>query len=552
MKKAILNRPRSFWQRPPWKYLVSLHVGICLLVLLIAISILGTLISPLERAQALVYYSWWFETLLVLVVLNISLTTIHRIVYRIWPARRFEFQRSSQFYQMAKPAQTLPYEGTSQSVAEIFAKRGYRTATENQYGCARKGTLGRWGSSIAHTGVVTVLLASFISGLVAREGDLVVAEGETVDSMYLRATPPRETPLGFAIRCDDFETGYFPKTRIPSNFISSIAILDKTGNDAQLAQVEVNNTVKAHGWIIHQTSYEEIEGGQRYHLSLQKKGSSLPVTIDISPGQSRPIPGMTNYSLELAESSPLSWRVFHAEKVVAEGTIGASHATSNLLLRADQFEPDFIIGEEHKATSRSNQMNNPALHIFLYNGREEIANQWLFGRADLKSMMHRGNNPYVLDLKNVTGGEADRKFHVSVQTAEGVPLGDYALILGKEVSIGTPETKKADASKPATTTPEKMPSSEWEVKILGTVKAYKTILTLTRNPMIPFIYFGCAIIMLGLLVAFFNRRKTIYFWVDEAGRQLRVAGVYRLGQSEFDKATLRALEQVRAASSKIE
>jgi cytochrome c biogenesis protein ResB len=77
----------------------------------------------------------------------------------------------------------------------------------------------------------------------------------------------------------------------------------------------------------------------------------------------------------------------------------------------------------------------------------------------------------------------------------------------------------------------------WNVQRVKSVPAYATVLTLTRNPMIPVIYGGCAIMILGLMVTFFIRRREVWFWVDGARQRLSVAAIYRHPQSELDGAT---------------
>jgi cytochrome c biogenesis protein len=199
------SRP-PMWSQPPLAWLFSLRVGLVLLAILTVASIYGTMITPLERAQALVYYSGWYKTLLCLLAINMGCSTYRTIVDRILPQRRPRFMRVEQFYEAAAASQTVPYRGNAGEVAEAFRRRGFQTATEGSYGYAARGLLSRWGAPIAHLGFVIVLLGSFASKWTSREGVVQLPEGGQTDEMFLRPELKEKVPLGFTLRCEDFDT----------------------------------------------------------------------------------------------------------------------------------------------------------------------------------------------------------------------------------------------------------------------------------------------------------------------------------------------------------
>jgi hypothetical protein len=83
------------------------------------------------------------------------------------------------------------------------------------------------------------------------------------------------------------------------------------------------------------------------------------------------------------------------------------------------------------------------------------------------------------------------------------------------------------------------------VSVVKTIPAYRTILTLTRNPALPIIYAGCGIVMAGLLLVFLMGRKEIRFRADEQKKLLHVVGIYRHPTEGFDGMTAGILEKLR-------
>jgi cytochrome c biogenesis protein len=87
----------------------------------------------------------------------------------------------------------------------------------------------------------------------------------------------------------------------------------------------------------------------------------------------------------------------------------------------------------------------------------------------------------------------------------------------------------------------------WNVRVKERVPAYATYLTLTRNPMVPVIYFGCAVMLAGLMIAFFIRSRQVWFRIDPAKRRLYVAALYRhQAATSLDRATRAALDELAA------
>ncbi|MCL5269506.1 MAG: cytochrome c biogenesis protein ResB [bacterium] len=486
------------------------------------------MISPLERAQQLVFYSLWYRWLLVLMAVNVSAATVFTVFTKILPSYKPRFAQDPRFYETAACRGQINYAGTAEGVAAALRGEGFRTYHEGPYGYAIHGRLGRWGAPVSHLGVVILLLGGFASAWVAREGQITLVEGQTTDHMEMQGVS-QPVPLGFTIRCDDFDTAFFPRTQTPSRFTSYLTAF-VAGQPPRAGVVEVNQAMVVQGWKLHQASYQEMEGMSRYRVAVGVTASRpTTVTLELTPGQSRPVPGQNGVDLSLSTAIPSRWTISRDGKAIQEGSLGAS--AGKLLLTADQFEPDFVIGADRTAGSRSQELNNPALHVTLIANGQRILSQWLFGREDMKSMVHQAGAPYELELKGIQGEGAARRFVVSVTPAGGPPLGQVTLALNQTAALAPPPAAAAAAG-------------PWRVRFVQTVPLYATVLTVSRNPALPVVYGGCLVMMIGLVIAFFNRRREVWYWVDSRRGRLRLAAAYPQPREQLDRATSRALERL--------
>ncbi|MDK2970494.1 MAG: cytochrome c biosis protein [Candidatus Sumerlaeota bacterium] len=524
------------WYRSPWKWFFSLKVGIVLLALLTVASVVGTVIDPLERAQELVYYTWWFKLLLLALAVNMGCATTMTVMQKLLPSRPLRVHAQRAFFNSAALSGRRPFTGTAEQVASEFRRAGFAVKTQDNAGVARSGWIGRWGAPVSHVGLIVVLLAGFVASWVAREGVIQILEGDTTTTMQMRGTN-EEVPLGFALTVDDFQTGFFPRTRIPSHFVSYITVA--TPDEVLYSgPVEVNHSPKLRGWRAHQTSYQEMDGVARHEIEVTAPQSHKPLTVEMTAGQKLALPAMPGVTLAI--DNAMRWTVTRDGEVEETGSLAAAHAHgSELALVADQFEPDFVIGEDRQATSRSQELNNPALRVTLLSDGAPAARQWLFHRDDMKAFSHAENAHFSMEL-------------VDIQTVDDKPLfvvevtdGHNGALLGR-VLVGLGETAKLATQ---TAEEEEAPAGPgWIVRAGKRVPAYATVLTMTRNPAIPAIYFGCALMMVGLYIGFFVRRRDVWFMVDDSAGELLVAAHYRHPAEEFDRVTQAVLARVAPAA----
>jgi cytochrome c biogenesis protein ResB len=533
---ADTRKQRSLWRKAPLRFVHSLPIGITLLFAVAAVSVAGTLINPLSRAQEVVYYTWWFQLLLVALAVNLSATTIRSWIDRIGPALRARPMRSRESYDSQEPRREMAFSGDVEAVGEAFRRRGFVVATDGDSGVARKGRIGYLGAPIAHLGVVIVLLSGFASAWLAREGALVLHEGQSSDVMFERPAMDEFVEMGFTLVCDDFETGVFPRTGIPSKFISTVSVgnagesLAEQRDEGLIAQpVEVNRSLKVNGWTLHQTSYEAVQGSQRFVIEVAS-GDDEPHRLEISPNQTRPLPFDKFARLSVGAVYPYAWSITRDGVEEASGNLLSGSSALQLLVR--QFEPDFMMGPDGKS-SRSQEPNNPAAHIMVLDGESVAHAQWSFSRPDLKNAMSREPGAFDLDLVEVSGSAPHWRLTIDVtRTKDGANLGRHTVGVGERLTL------VGSSSAPAAQ------KGTWKVDFVENTTLYRTTLTLARNPMIMVVYLGCSLMVAGLLLAFGALRRDVWFWVDGENGRLFVAARYRLARTTFDWSAAKALNSL--------
>lgn len=535
---APASRAIPIWYRSPWKWFFSIRVGVSLLFLLMIASIIGTTIDPLPRAQALIFYTWWYQLLLLALAVNMSCATTKTIIQKLLPTHRLRVHHEPGFYAMAALSEEIPFRGTAAEAAKAFNRQGFKVRVENNAGAARTGWWSRFGAPISHLGMVIVLLAGFASAFVAREGVVQIPEGRSATTMQMRGSE-EIVPLGFTLTVDDFSTGFFPRTRIPSHYTSTISTSDGA-NVLFAGPVEVNHSPKVMGWNIHQTSYQELPTLARYEVTIAGEGLSEPIKAEISPGQSLKVPG--HESLKLAVDQQMNWTLSNNTHQLAKGALMPdSMKDASLTIVANRFEPDFVLGEDRQITSRSQELNNPALHVTLKSDGEPVSTQWIFGRDDMKAFSHAPSGHFKVELVDVQRTEAGDAFVVAVTDGQAqMVIGRAILVIGEEQPLGDPHANCEEHCATVAATD----STDWSVTLGSRVPAYATVLSISRNPTIPTIYFGCVLMMIGLMISFFVPRRDVWFQHDAEKGALRVVAHYRHISDQFDRTTRAVLARL--------
>ena len=290
--------------------LASVTLAITLLIILALTSILGTLIIQNARPDQYLqkygpglarvfhflalddmYRSWWFLSLLVLLLINIILCSTKRFP-RTWKT----MTQSPEVLDEGLFARSKFKGSVRRKVSPEEAVKSAREVLKNNYGKLRetrgpgsvtffvdKGRFGRMGAYVVHLSILLLALGALYGGVMGFKGFVALAEGQTVDRVPLR-NRPAAIKLGFSIRCDDFQVVYYPGTMQPKDYYSDLTIL-RDGQEVLKKRIEVNHPLIVDGIYFYQSSYGIDRGSNVTLQVLDPAGKISGPAVTVHPGQ---------------------------------------------------------------------------------------------------------------------------------------------------------------------------------------------------------------------------------------------------------------------------
>ena len=366
--------------------LSSVRFGVSLLVLLVALSMLGMLItqqtvegpsgfpgyfSGLTPAEKIVggwfgvfdiYHVWYFNLLLLVLSLNIVLASIDRFptawAYIIKPKleatkaylmnQRFHHQVQTELDKSAATDKTIAAFKKSGFKARAIEKDNGRTIL-----FAQKNAFNRLGAYIVHVALLTLFLGHFVALQTGYDADVELLPGKTASTIDLVRFTQKgekeraEVALPFTLYCSDIQQ----------------TLVDQKGG------IEINNTLD---WFTRMTITDPIYGKRNVSVSLNQPytwrgyrffqasantlGSARQMTLQLTPDGGEP------FTVNLMRN-------------------GAASLPDGTKIEYVGFFPDFaLIGG--KPDTRSADYNNPAAQIKITAPTGDTKNAFAFA-ADL-------------------------------------------------------------------------------------------------------------------------------------------------------------------------
>lgn len=267
-----------------WNFFASIRLTVVVLLSLAVLSIIGTLIpqneSPAQYFRTFgpflfqvmdtldifdMYRSWWFQSLVILLVVNIVVCSVDRLR----STGKIIFDRNPKFnlenYRRRKSRQDFRLRTDAETCKTTFHQHlsrqfGYCRVESIGQGyaiTAEKGRLTRLGVYGVHFSIVVLLIGALIGSIKGFEGYVNIPEGEAQDTIQLRFSGlPFKLP--FAIRCEDFDVQFY-KTGAPREFRSKLVLLEE-GRPVLEKDVIVNDPIHYKGINIFQSSYGKLDG----------------------------------------------------------------------------------------------------------------------------------------------------------------------------------------------------------------------------------------------------------------------------------------------------
>jgi cytochrome c biogenesis protein len=301
----------------------SLKLTIFLFILLAILSIFGTLITQnATRSEYIqryglglyevlnffnlfdMYHSWWFSTILLLLVINLIACSINRLPGVLSQISRTRTGLEDSMLKALPYVDRIQIRGKGEAKTEenvrSLLKKGFGSSMRFESESAitffsEKGRFSRLGVYIAHLSLLFILIGGLIGSLYGFRGHVEILEGETVNQISLRVRDGEvPKPLEFSVRCDDFDITYYDlsgrKEKHVKEYTSVITILEN-GKEVLKKTVQVNHPLHYKGLAFYQSNYGAIHD---VTLGIQWKGKKEKALFKVLEGNTVPVPNTNN------------------------------------------------------------------------------------------------------------------------------------------------------------------------------------------------------------------------------------------------------------------
>ncbi len=259
------------------------------------------------------YHSWWFVTFLLLFAANLIICSLDRLPRIMKLVKEKIRPLSLQHIEKMSIKRSLQMKGKASAVRDDLAssivKIGFKPSespSDNGFQFfAEKGNFTRLGVYITHLSILIILAGAIIGLKFGFNGTLNLPEGETSPVAFIDRGV--EVPLGFELRCDNFEVEFYGDSDMPKAYKSWLTVF-KNGREVMKKVISVNNPLTYEGITFYQSSFgtiqENIKNGVIVLRVVSRDGQSSQINTRIGgtftmPG-SADVGRVTNFSPALS------------------------------------------------------------------------------------------------------------------------------------------------------------------------------------------------------------------------------------------------------------
>lgn len=288
--------------------LSSVRFGVVLLVLLVIASMIGMLImqqnvdkfneyyAELTPSQQLlwgklgwfdIYHVWYFNTLLLILSLNIVLASIDRFPKAWTFISRPKLDAGATWLKGQEQNTTLKLDGESrQSVSERIAaacKRvGFKTKTTEKgnktFVFAEKDRWNRLGAYAVHVALLTIFTGGFLTSYFGRTGQMFLKPGMVSNEMMetqfdLDRQKPVTLLLPFEVTCTD----------IQQKLIKDDGPITANNTIDWLTRFRIKDEYGEHDALVHMNAPFDYRGYRFFQASFAPAGKARTVTVRLTP-----------------------------------------------------------------------------------------------------------------------------------------------------------------------------------------------------------------------------------------------------------------------------
>lgn len=256
------------------------------------------------------YHSWWFVAFLLFFAANLIICSLDRLP-RIWKIVREPIRPLSHEHlekMSIKKSLTIKEKasGAGYFVASALKSIGFRPSESGEHKgvqyYAEKGNYTRLGVYVTHLSILIILLGAIIGVYFGFNASLALPEGEVSAAAY--RGPEKQFPLGFEIRCDNFEVEYYGDSDMPKSYKSWLTVI-RDGKEMMKKTISVNDPLTFEGITFYQSSFGMVPGaldkGVVILRAVAKDGRTENINAKI--GDTFTIPG-TEIRGRIANFSP--------------------------------------------------------------------------------------------------------------------------------------------------------------------------------------------------------------------------------------------------------
>lgn len=311
-----MSKEQSFTDQL-WDLFCSLKLAIGILIMLASTSIIGTVIeqnlAPQEYMQKYgmsestfkvldalqffdMYHSWWFLSLMGLFAVNLICCSIKRLPRIIKIVREPILVADDGLFRTFSNKEEIVTAGTLEGVRDkVVALLGKKFAapvvTEQDgkvYLFSQKGAFSRFAVYVTHSSILIIFLGAMIGNVWGYKAYVNIVEGKSINQVWPRAGK-EPIPIGFELRCDDFEVTFYEGGRRPKEFTSDLVVLEN-GKEVLKKTIEVNDPLTYKGLTFYQSSYGPA-GDPVYRFRVKNRETGETVNLKGQQGKHLNLPG---------------------------------------------------------------------------------------------------------------------------------------------------------------------------------------------------------------------------------------------------------------------
>jgi len=291
-----------------WRFFASVRLALFSLLILATTSIIGTLIPQKNPPEFYIetfgqptaqffqmldvpnmYNSWWFIGLLLLFSINLIVCTIDRLP-NVWhmvvmnnldtDPERLEKMPQRQVFHARGEADAL-----ANIASGLLAKNGWKAQREDKPTgvllFSQKKAWSRLGVYAVHLSILIIFTGAIIGSLLGFKAGVMIPEGSATDTVYETGSG-KPIPLGFTVRCDDFNVSFYADGTTPKEFRSNLSVLDNGKTTIDKRPIIVNAPLDYKGITFYQSSYEPMQG---FNVVITNKNTKVSQSFQIPFGQ---------------------------------------------------------------------------------------------------------------------------------------------------------------------------------------------------------------------------------------------------------------------------